>query len=233
MLGLRQPWVCSICNFIFLALAYENRWPFLSLALSSSHRQRTHYNWVSYRYKRCRNLEPNFYPDGDLNPNLTTGSPAGHPIQTPSSPYVYMNTYSTYWSLTRLKIRTTNQILAKGSFNIFLHYFQIRQSPIHQTLTQRCPSPLRQNDAYCILPPISQKNINFSPPYFCEIYDFCLIYIFGLPLFWPWCIYASCFTRTGCSCTHYQFPSQQKMQTELMRETYDLASWLLNGDFGW
>jgi len=34
-LALRQPWLCSVSAFIFLVSA----WPFLSLAVSSSHRQ--------------------------------------------------------------------------------------------------------------------------------------------------------------------------------------------------
>jgi len=70
------------------------------------------------------------------------------------------------------------------------------------------PFPLSQ---WCILhiPPYFQKIINFT--YFCKIYKFpllysfmlcCfgLIYVFCLPLFRPWCIYASCFTRTGRPC---------------------------------
>ena len=40
-LALRQPWVWSVSDFIFLASAYEGGWPVLSLAVSSSHRQCT------------------------------------------------------------------------------------------------------------------------------------------------------------------------------------------------
>ena len=47
--------------------------------------------------------------------------------------------------------------------------------------------------------PISAKCINF--PYFCPVYDSCLIYVFLLPLFWPWCIYASCFKLNLHLCT--------------------------------
>jgi len=34
VLALKQPRVWSVSNFIFLALAYEGRWPVLSLAVS-------------------------------------------------------------------------------------------------------------------------------------------------------------------------------------------------------
>ena len=40
-LALRQPWVWSVSDFIFLASAYEGGWPVLSLAVSSSHQQCT------------------------------------------------------------------------------------------------------------------------------------------------------------------------------------------------
>ena len=36
-LALRQPWVCSVNDFIFLATAYEGGLPVLSLTVSSSH----------------------------------------------------------------------------------------------------------------------------------------------------------------------------------------------------
>jgi len=52
-------------------------------------------------------------------------------------------------------------------------------------------------------PHISAKSIHF-PPYFCKIYVlFSFIYVFCFPLFWPWFIYASCFTRTGRVCILY------------------------------
>ena len=38
-LDLWLPWVQSVSDFIFLALAYESGWPFLSLTVSSSHWQ--------------------------------------------------------------------------------------------------------------------------------------------------------------------------------------------------
>ena len=44
--------------------------------------------------------------------------------------------------------------------------------------------------------PISKKFIH-SPSVSAKFTFFCLIYFFASPLFWPWCIYASCFTRTG------------------------------------
>ena len=46
-------------------------------------------------------------------------------------------------------------------------------------------------------PLLSKKFINF-PSYLVQFTFFGLIYVFLLPLFWPWCIYASSFTRTGC-----------------------------------
>jgi len=36
---LRQPWVCSVSDLIFLAMAYEGRWSVLSLTVSSFHWQ--------------------------------------------------------------------------------------------------------------------------------------------------------------------------------------------------
>jgi len=46
-------------------------------------------------------------------------------------------------------------------------------------------------------PPIFTKFINFLP-ILIQFTFFCLIYVFFcFPLFWPWCIYASYFTRTG------------------------------------
>jgi len=61
------------------------------------------------------------------------------------------------------------------------------------------------------IPPISTKFIKSLPifpqnllisPCLRSIYAFCLIYCFLLPLFWPWCIYAPCFTcrPTGLLC---------------------------------
>jgi len=41
MLTMIQPGVWSVSDFVFLALAYEGRWPVLSLAISSSHWQCT------------------------------------------------------------------------------------------------------------------------------------------------------------------------------------------------
>ena len=38
-LVLRQPWLWSVSDFIFLASAYEGEWPVLSLTVSSSHWQ--------------------------------------------------------------------------------------------------------------------------------------------------------------------------------------------------
>jgi len=63
------------------------------------------------------------------------------------------------------------------------------------------------NDTYCVFNPISTKFINFSSisakfinsPYLRSIYVFWLHLRFLASLFWPWCIYASCFTRTGRS----------------------------------
>lgn len=61
---------------------------------------------------------------------------------------------------------------------------------IHSTLDQM------MHVAYL---PISAKILN--PPLFAFNYVFCLIYFVCLPLlFWPRCVYASCFARSGCPC---------------------------------
>ena len=66
-------------------------------------------------------------------------------------------------------------------------------------------------------PPISGKFINFFPPSFCKIDQFpvfhlflpnlrfCLIYVLLIPLFWPCCIYESCFKLSGRPCMAKKF----------------------------
>jgi len=44
--------------------------------------------------------------------------------------------------------------------------------------------------------PISAKFINWLT-IFAHVRCFAQFTLFCFPLFWPWCIYASCFTRTG------------------------------------
>ena len=85
--SLGQSWVWSVSDFIFLALAYEGRWPVLSLTISSSHWQCAVSVLIIAELTRgrrwSRNLEPNFCPGRDLNPEphgwrsstLTTGPP--------------------------------------------------------------------------------------------------------------------------------------------------------------
>jgi len=72
----------------------------------------------------------------------------------------------------------------------------------------------------CILhiTPICTKFTNFS---FCfrQIYKFTLIFmkltffaylkLFSYPLFWSWCIYASCFTSTGRPCKFNDTPKSK------------------------
>jgi len=71
-LALRQPWVWSVSDFIFLATAYEGGWPVLSLTFSSSHLQCMFSVLIIAELARGRrwnrNLEPNFWPGRDLNP---------------------------------------------------------------------------------------------------------------------------------------------------------------------
>ena len=47
-------------------------------------------------------------------------------------------------------------------------------------------------------------NCIFPHPYFSQIYKFLHLFsvflVFWLTLLWPWCICASCLTRTGCPC---------------------------------
>jgi len=57
------------------------------------------------------------------------------------------------------------------------------------------------------IPPKPIMHIAHSPTYFTKISK-CFPYFvrcrsFWFPLFWPWCINASCFTRTGHACKHY------------------------------
>lgn len=65
---LRQPRVLSVTNIIFLALAYKDGRPVLSLSISSSHRQCTVSALIIAELAKWnRNLITGFCPLGDLN----------------------------------------------------------------------------------------------------------------------------------------------------------------------
>ena len=73
---------------------------------------------------------------------------------------------------------------------------------------QGCLSPSKSQMCFAYFHPLSTKfinstplfwqNLSISPLFEFNLHFFGLIYIFSLPLFWPWCIYASCFTCSGC-----------------------------------
>jgi len=71
-LALRQPWVWSVSDFVFLASAYEIWWPVLSLAISSSHRHCTVGVLIIAELARAcrwsRTLDASFCPGRDLHP---------------------------------------------------------------------------------------------------------------------------------------------------------------------
>jgi len=46
------------------------------------------------------------------------------------------------------------------------------------------------------------KNFFNFPPIFFHVSCYLIIYVFCFPLFWPWCIYSSCFARTGRPIAH-------------------------------
>ena len=75
-LALGQWWVWSFNDFIFLVSIYEERWPVLSLTVSSFHWQCTINVLIVAELARerrwSRNLEPNFRPAWDLNPDSRT-----------------------------------------------------------------------------------------------------------------------------------------------------------------
>jgi len=93
-------------------------------------------------------------------------------------------------------------------------------------------TPLSQ---WCILhfPPISAKFINsplfpqnlYISPLFPQNLHFLLnLWFFCFPLFWPGCIYASCFTRTGCCILlqAIQLSAQNGLdRTSLIKDNFD------------
>jgi len=58
----------------------------------------------------------------------------------------------------------------------------------------------QSSDAYC--PPYFHKIYKLSPLFSFDWRFIGFIYVFLLPLFWQWCIYASWNTRTGRPCLH-------------------------------
>ena len=101
-LALGQPWVWSVGDFIFLAMAYEGGWLVLSLTVSSSHWQCAVSVLIIAELARGAG-GTNFCPGRDLNPEphgwrsstLTTGLP-----RNPS--YYISGIYLTAWSFHKI-----------------------------------------------------------------------------------------------------------------------------------
>ena len=72
LLALKQPWVWSVSDFIFLATAYEGGWPVLFLSVSSSYWQCAISVLIIAELARGRRwnriLNSNFCPGRGLNP---------------------------------------------------------------------------------------------------------------------------------------------------------------------
>ena len=90
-LSLRQPWVWSVSDPIFLATAYEGGWPVLSLTVLSSYWQSAVSVLIIAELARgCRwsiNLGPNFCPGRGLNPKLSGWQSSTLTNRLPRNPF--------------------------------------------------------------------------------------------------------------------------------------------------
>jgi len=102
--------------------------------------------------------------------------------------------YSYLKFLLGLATKHSHKWWRKTNKNVY-HEYQIRQSWHDQSVSEGVRG---------VHPPLSQWCILYIPLYLHKTYKFpqfsfnLLFYLgFLLPLFWSWCIYASCFIRTG------------------------------------
>ena len=109
---------------------------------------------------------------------------------------------------------------------VFTRIIQRNSSSCTQAEASIPLSPCMMHIAYC--PHNSTKFQNFLPLsaqfiHFPTISShlFGWIYVFSFSLFWPWCIYASCYTRTRRLCTQ-EYYAYNIMHTHI---TYWLREW--------